>query len=207
MFEYWPCKSWLMVTFMTKHIQVSREVNLQDVQSSWWGQLVVSVWQAQLTWSIAIYKLHMHRFHYRSMTCIHATCNIPFLPRPETMEWSKGNGKMVPILMPLHPMCRSYHMMRLHQIKCGYKNSNPHCTKSCKCRGCHVYEQWALTMLWRENVTVVLVSCTQLKCVCKNNSLIVVESHHVNCHNNACPVCWNTMHQSSTFNVFNCSKM
>ena len=111
----------------------------------------------------------MQRAHYGSMVCIQATCNIPLLPQPEPMEWSKGNGKLVPTLMPLAPMCRSYHI-RMHQMKFSFKNANLHCAKSCKCRGCHVYEQWALAMLWRENVTAVLVSCTKGKCVCKNNN-------------------------------------
>ena len=32
------------------------------------------------------------RAHYQSMVWIQTTYNIPFLPRPETMGWSNGNG-------------------------------------------------------------------------------------------------------------------
>ena len=55
-------------------------------------------------------QLHIQRAHYQSMVCIQATCNIPLLPpQPETMRWSKGNGTLVRTVMPLAPMCRSYH--------------------------------------------------------------------------------------------------
>ena len=61
-------------------------------------------------------QLPIQRFHYQSMVWIQATCNIPLLPpQPETMGWSKGNGTLVPTVMPLAPMCRSYHM-RMHQM-------------------------------------------------------------------------------------------
>ena len=61
-------------------------------------------------------QLHTQRSHYQSMVWIQATCNIPLLlPQPETMRWSKGNGTLVPTVMPLAPMCRSYHM-RMHQM-------------------------------------------------------------------------------------------
>ena len=61
-------------------------------------------------------QLHIQRAHQQSMVCIQATCNIPLLPpQPETMGWSKGNGTLVPTVMPLAPMCRSYHM-RMHQM-------------------------------------------------------------------------------------------
>ena len=91
-------------------------------------------------------QLHIQRAHYQSMVCIQAKCNIPLLPpQPETMRWSKGNGTLVPTVMPLAPMCRSYHYADAPNDaspgKCGCKNANMHCTKSCKCRACHVYEQ------------------------------------------------------------------
>ena len=57
-------------------------------------------------------QLHMQRAHYRSMVCTHATSNIPFLPQPETMEWSKGNWKPVPTLMPLSPMHKIVQVQR-----------------------------------------------------------------------------------------------
>ena len=61
-------------------------------------------------------QLHIHRAHYQSMVWIQATCNIPLIPpQPETMRWSKGNGTLVLILMPLAPMCRRYHM-RMHHM-------------------------------------------------------------------------------------------
>ena len=51
-------------------------------------------------------QLHIQRAHYQSMV----KCNIPLLPpQPETMRLSKGNGTLVPTVMPLAPMCRSYH--------------------------------------------------------------------------------------------------
>ena len=60
-------------------------------------------------------QLHIQRAHHQSMVWIEATCYIPLLPpQPETMGWSKGNGKLVPTMMPLAPMCRSYHM-RMHR--------------------------------------------------------------------------------------------
>ena len=55
-------------------------------------------------------QLHIQRANYQSMVSIQATCNIPLLPpQPETMRWSKGNGTLVPIVMQLATMCRSYH--------------------------------------------------------------------------------------------------
>ncbi len=61
-------------------------------------------------------QLHIQRAHHQSMVSIQATCNIPLLPpQPETMGWSKGNGTLVPTVIPLAPMCRSYHM-RMHQM-------------------------------------------------------------------------------------------
>ena len=55
-------------------------------------------------------QLHIQRAHCQSMVCIQAKCNIPLLPpQPETMRWSKGNGTLVPTVMPLAPMCRCYH--------------------------------------------------------------------------------------------------
>ena len=61
-------------------------------------------------------QLHIQRAHYQSIVWIQATCNIPLLPpQPETMGRSKGNGTLVPTVMPLAPICRSYHM-RMHQM-------------------------------------------------------------------------------------------
>ena len=61
-------------------------------------------------------QLHIQRAHYQSMVWMQATCNIPLLPpQPETMGWSKGNGTLVPTVMTLAQMCRSYHM-RMHQM-------------------------------------------------------------------------------------------
>ena len=55
-------------------------------------------------------QLHIQRAHYQSMVRIQAACNIPLLPpQPDTMGWSKGKGTLVPTVMPLAPMCRSYH--------------------------------------------------------------------------------------------------
>ena len=34
------------------------------------------------------------------------------------------------------------------------------------------------------------------------NIITVIESHDVNCHNKPCPVCWKTMYNSSTANVW-----
>ena len=51
-------------------------------------------------------QLHIQRAHYQSMVWIQATCNIPLLPpQPDTMIWSKGNGTLVPTVLPLAPMC------------------------------------------------------------------------------------------------------
>ena len=62
-------------------------------------------------------QLHIQRAHYQSMVWIQATCNIPLIPpQPETMRWSKGNGTLVPTVMPLAPMCRSYHMQMHHMM-------------------------------------------------------------------------------------------
>ena len=62
-------------------------------------------------------QLHIQRAHYQSMVWIQATCNIPFLPpQPETMGWSKGNGTLVATVMPVAPMCRSYHMRMNHMM-------------------------------------------------------------------------------------------
>ena len=47
-------------------------------------------------------QLHVQRANYQSLVWIQATCNIPLLPQPETMGWSKGNGKLVPILMTVN---------------------------------------------------------------------------------------------------------
>ena len=48
---------------------------------------------------------------------LQATCNIPLLPpQPDTMGWSKVNGILVPTVMPLAPMCRSYHMWMNHMM-------------------------------------------------------------------------------------------
>ena len=62
-------------------------------------------------------QLHIQRAHHQSMVWIPvATCNIPLLPpQPETMGWSKGNGTLALIVIPLAQMCRSYHM-RMHQM-------------------------------------------------------------------------------------------
>ena len=61
-------------------------------------------------------QLHIQRAHYQSMVWIQAICDIPLLPpQPEKMRWSKSNGTLVPTVMPLAPMCRSYHM-RMHQM-------------------------------------------------------------------------------------------
>ena len=114
------------VTFMTKHIQVTRArsssagcSNLSDEGSCDNARVVVFV-------KCRVHKhfhlptssaplLHIQRAHYQSMVWIQATCNIPLLPpQPETMGWSKGNGTLVPTVMPLAQMCRSYHM-RMHQ--------------------------------------------------------------------------------------------
>ena len=58
--------------------------------------------------------LHIQRAHYQSMVWIQATCNIPLLPpQPETMGWSKGNGTLVPTVIPLvAPMRRRYHVRK-----------------------------------------------------------------------------------------------
>ena len=37
-------------------------------------------------------QLPIQRARYKSMAWMQATCNIPFLPQPETMGWSKGDG-------------------------------------------------------------------------------------------------------------------
>ena len=61
-------------------------------------------------------QLHIQRAHHQSMVSIQATCNIPLLPtQPGTMRWSKSNGTLVLIVIPLAQMCRSYHM-RMHQM-------------------------------------------------------------------------------------------
>ena len=61
-------------------------------------------------------QLHIQRAHCQSMVWIQATCNIPLLPpQPETMGWSKGNGTLVPTVMPQAPMRRSYHV-QMHQM-------------------------------------------------------------------------------------------
>ena len=61
-------------------------------------------------------QLHIQRAHYQSMVWIQATCNIPLIPpQPETIGWSKGNGTLVPTVMPLAPMRRRYHV-RMHQM-------------------------------------------------------------------------------------------
>ena len=61
-------------------------------------------------------QLHIQRAHYQSMVWIQATCNIPLIPpQPETIGWSKGNGTFVPMVMPLAPMRRRYHV-RMHQM-------------------------------------------------------------------------------------------
>ena len=119
-------------------------------------------------------QLHIQRAHYQSMVWIQATCNIPLIPpQPETMRWSKGNGTLVPTVMPLPPMCRSYHMQMHHMMHLRemwmQKRKHP----------LHIIVQvqilsrvWTMTVddVWRENVTVVLVSCTKLKCLCKYNN-------------------------------------
>ncbi len=115
------------MTFMTKHIQVTREVHLQDVQYFWWGQAAV-IMHGWLCLASAEYlkhyrlptsnvpPLHIQRALYQAMVCIQAKCNIPLLPpQPETMRWAKGNWTLVPTVMSLAPMCRSYHM-RSHQM-------------------------------------------------------------------------------------------
>ena len=61
--------------------------------------------------------LHIQRAHYQSMVWIQATCNIPLLPpQPETTRWSKGNGTLVPTVMQLATMGRSYHMGMHHMM-------------------------------------------------------------------------------------------
>ena len=116
------------VTFMTKHIQVTRArsssagcSNLSDEGSCDDAQVVMCVKgrvpkHCHLPTSNAT-LLHIQRTHYQSMVWIQATCNIPLLPpQPETMGWSKGNGTLVPTVMPLAPMYRSYHMRMNHMM-------------------------------------------------------------------------------------------
>ena len=85
---------------------------------------------------------------YQAMVWRQATCNIPLLPQPETMGWSKDNGILVPILMSVSPIpeiCTEVITCGCTKGcnfgKCGCKKGNLPCTKSCKCRSCHVHEQ------------------------------------------------------------------
>ena len=115
------------VTFMTKHIQVTREVH--PAGYSIFLMRAAVIMHGWLCLASANYlknchlpisnapQLHIQRAHHQSMVWIPvATCNIPLLPpQPETMGWSKGNGTLVLTVIPLAQMCRSYHM-RMHQM-------------------------------------------------------------------------------------------
>ena len=65
-------------------------------------------------------QFHIQRAQCQSMVWIQATCNIPLLPQPETMRWSKGNGKLVPTLMSLSPI----HDTCAEAIICGCTKVN-----------------------------------------------------------------------------------
>ena len=117
-------------------------------------------------------QLHIQRAHYQSMVWIQATCNIPLLPpQPETMGWSKGNGTLVLTVIPLAPMCRSY-LMRMHQMmhlrEMWLQKLKHSLHKIVQVHRCMNNERWRCCE--EKNVTVVLVSCRKLKCVCKYNN-------------------------------------
>ena len=76
-------------------------------------------------------QLHIQRARYQSMAWIQATYNTPFLPQPEPMGWSTGDGKLVPTLMSLFPIpatCAEVIICGCTRGKCGCKNENLHCT-------------------------------------------------------------------------------
>ena len=83
-------------------------------------------------------QFHIQRAHYQAMVWRQATCNIPLLPQPETMGWSKDNGILVPILMSVSPIpeiCTEVITCGCtkgcNSGKCGCKKANLPCTKSC----------------------------------------------------------------------------